>query len=481
MKKIIYYILTAIAFGCVACEKNPEPVPEEPLALKISKDSVYCLPIYKDLSALELSWTAGTNHGTGSAISYTIEMDKAGNKFAAGLKWEIGRTTDRTLVLGHKHLADTMALTFPDLPEDVYEAFEWRVRAKVLMTNEEQVSEVVKVTMAWNASMRTDLYIVGDAAPNGWNLMQATPMVLDMTDFSVFSWTGNMNKGEFKLLTTTEEWLPCYVSDENDPTKMHFREKEEDYPDYKWIIPYKGNYTIVANTKTLTISIKANTEPEKVEPKLYLVGDATSGGWDLSKATQMQIDANDSSHFMWSGDMNKGEFKLLTSTEDWLPCYVSDENDPTKMHFREKEEDYPDYKWIIPTDGKYTIDVNVKTLTMTITPPEEPEKYSHLYMIGDATPGGWDWAQVTELNHPERDVFTWKGNLNSGEIKFPTEIKDDWTGEMLYAPTADCAPTQNGTYDVHAGDPDNKWRITDAGEWQIQINIKDATISFVKL
>ena len=480
MRKFLY-ILGVVAGVLCSCEKQPEPVPEEPLALKISTDSVYCVPIYKDLPALELAWTSGTNHGTGSAISYVVEMDVAGNNFAGGLKWEIGRTTDRTLVLGHKHLADTLALTFPDLPEDTFVRFEWRARATVMMTDEEQVSEVVSVCIAWNASMRTDLYIIGDAAPNGWNLGQATPMVIDMKDFAVFSWTGNMNKGEFKLLTSNEDWLPCYVSDENDPSKMHLREKEEDYPDFKWVIPYDGNYTIVANTRELTMTITPNTEPEKEEPHLYLIGDATAGGWELSKATLMHIDANDSAHFTWSGSMNKGEFKLLTTIEGWLPCYVCDENDPTKMHLREKEEDYPDIKWIIPFAGDYTIDVNIKELKMTIIPPEQPEKYSHLYMIGDATPGGWSWDDVTEMNHPEKDLFTWSGHLNSGEIKFPTEIKYDWSGEMLYAPTLDCAPSENGTYDAHSGAPDNKWRITEAGDWKIQININDATISFVKL
>ena len=368
MKKLLC-ILSVITVLFTACEKKPDPIPEEPLTLKLSTDSVYCLPIYKDLPALELAWTAGSNHGTGSAIAYTIEMDRTGNKFAKGLKWDIGRTTDRTLVFSHKQLADTLALTFPELPEDSFVFFEWRVRGKVLMTEEEQVSEVAKVAIAWNASMRTDLYIIGDAAPNGWNLGQATPMVIDMTNFSVFSWTGNMNKGEFKLLTTNEDWIPCYVSDENDPTKMHLREKEEDYPDFKWII--------------------------------------TSG-------------------------------------------------------------------------GIYTIDVNVKQLKMTIIPPEEPEKYSHIYMIGDVTPGGWSWDYITEMDHPERNIFEWKGHLNSGEIKFPTEIKNDWSGEMLYAPTPDCAPSAHGTYDIHSGDPDNKWRIQDAGDWQIRINFNDATISFVK-
>ena len=344
-------------------------MPEEPLTLKLSTDSVRCLPIYKDLPALELAWTAGSNHGTGSAISYTIEMDIAGNTFASGLKWEIGRTADRTLVFGHKQLADTLALTFPELAEDSFVCFEWRVMAKVLQTGDVQTSEPVKVAIAWNASMRTDLFLIGDATPNGWNLSRATPMIIDMDHLSAFSWTGQMHKGEFKLLTSDTAWIPCFVRDSVDETKMIYRETEETYPDFKWTITKTGNYRITADVEALTMAIE------------YLGGEA----------------------------------------------------------------------------------------------------YSHVYMIGDATPGGWSWDNITEMSHPEANIFTYEGPLSAGEMKFPTELKSDWSGEMLYAPVPDCAPTENGTFEARTGGDDNKWRITNPGDYRIRINFNDTTISFVKL
>ncbi|MBR6018162.1 MAG: SusF/SusE family outer membrane protein [Paludibacteraceae bacterium] len=367
MKKILFFLLATALF--FSCERPEQPVQEEPLALTLSTDSVLCLPIYKDLPALELAWTAGTNHGTGSAISYTIEMDTVGADFAGGLKWEIGRTANRTLVLGHKQLADTLALTYPDIPEGQFTSFEWRVRAKVLMSGEEQVSEPQTVRMAWRAAMLTDLYLVGDATPNGWNLGRATPMIIDMTTLSSFSWTGQMHKGEFKFLLTDSTWLPCYVRDTLDENKMIYRPTEETYPDMKWYIPKTGNYRIEADVEALTMTVT------------YLGGEA----------------------------------------------------------------------------------------------------YSHVYMIGDATPGGWSWDNITELQHPEANIFTYQGMLSAGELKFPTELKSDWSGEMLYAPTPDCAPTENGTFEARTGGADNKWRITVPGQYQIRINFNDTTISFVKL
>ena len=364
-----FFILLSILGIFVACEKPEPPVPEEPLTLTINTDSAYCLPIYKDLAALELAWTAGTNHGTGSSIAYTIEMDREGNNFEAGLKWEIGRTADRTLVLGHKQMADTLALTFPELPENQYEVFEWRVKAKVIQTGEVQTSKVVRVALAWNVSMLTDLFLIGDATPNGWNIGRATPMIMDISHFSTFTWTGQLHKGEFKMLLTDSTWLPCYVRDTLDETRMIYRLTEDTYPDIKWNIAKTGNYRIEADVEALTIQIE------------YLGGEA----------------------------------------------------------------------------------------------------YTHVYMIGDAAPGGWSWDNITEMQHPEANVFTYQGTLSAGEIKFPTELKSDWSGEMLYAPTPDCAPTENGTFEARTGGPDNKWRITNPGEYQIRINFNDTTISFVKL
>ena len=76
--------LSMLACGLLSCENHVEPVVDQPLTITLSQDSVLCLPIYKDLAALELSWTPGTNHGSGSAIAYTVEMDKVSYRLYRG-------------------------------------------------------------------------------------------------------------------------------------------------------------------------------------------------------------------------------------------------------------------------------------------------------------------------------------------------------------------------------------------------------------
>lgn len=361
-------MLSAVFF--VACEKPiEEQQRDEQLLLEVSKDSVACVARMGEMPALQMTWTAGTNHGTGSAIAYTIDLDRTDSAFSGGVHFEIGRTMDRTLALSHRQLSDTLSLYFPDMIEEQYEYFDLRVRAKVLMTGEEQVSPAVTVAIALFSTDTTNLYLVGDATPNGWDKGRASMMQWDMNMPSQFTWTGQLHKGEFKILLNQEDWFPCYVRDSTDATKMIYRATEEDYPDFKWEIAKTGNYTLTVDIKTLTIDIA------------YLGGEA----------------------------------------------------------------------------------------------------YSHLYMIGDATPGGWSWDNITEMSHPEENIFTYEGYLSVGAIKFPTELKSDWSGEMLFAPVPDCAPSANGTFDAHKGDPDNKWLIPQAGIWSITVNFKDTTISFVQL
>jgi len=362
--------LAGLVLLLMGCEKPAEePARDEQLVLSASTDSVDCIPSMGEQTILDLTWTAGTNHGTGSGIDYTLEMDFADNNFASAVQFQIGRTADRTLSFTHKHLSDTLQMFFPTMQDEIIYTFALRIRAKVLMTGEEQVSNVVNIKIGRFPYAVTNLYLVGDATTNGWDRDRATYMLTDPTSPNVFTWEGLLRQGEFKMIISTKSWEPAFVRDTTDATKMVYRKKEADYPDYKWTISSVGNYKIVADVKALTLSV-------------------TSLGGEL---------------------------------------------------------------------------------------------YNHIYMIGDATPGGWSWDYVTELDHPQENIFMYNGPLNAGEIKFPTEIKSDWSGEMLYAPTASCAPSESGTFNAHKGSPDNKWVIPSSGTWSISIDIKNTTISFRKL
>ena len=111
-----------------------------------------------------------------------------------------------------------------------------------------------------------------------------------------------------------------------------------------------------------------------------------------------------------------------------------------------------------------------------------PIKTSTLYMVGDATPNGWDIGNPTPLTATEADplIFTWEGSLNKGEIKLCLTT-GSWDAPFI-------RPLVNGTeisrtaitnakFGMHAGDPDDKWRVVDAGKYRLTFDLRNWTMS----
>ena len=377
MRRELLISIFAVAILLCGCEyKINQNKGEEELALSVSTDTVVLKQREGSSQALELVWTSGTNHGTGSAIAYELQIDveDSDSAFAGGIHWDLGKTTSRTLSFSHTEWQDTLLAYFPAIPLEEYTTLQARVIATIVMTQEIQVSPVITFVVMPYVERAQELYMVGNATPNGWDAQRAQYMRQDAEDQSLFTYEGVLSRGEFKLLLKPGEWLPCYVRNAEDSTKMVYRATEEDYPDCKWWISKKSNYRIEAHVDNLTMTV-------------------------------------------------------------------------------------------IDLGGDY----------------EEPIFYE-LYMIGDATPGGWSWDRVTALVQDDEDInhFSYSGPLFAGEIKFPTEIVHDWSGQFLLAPAPNCAPTAEGTY-VVGNSPDNKWVIPTAGEWKIDIYADKQTICFQSL
>lgn len=377
MRRELLISIFAVSILLCGCEyKINQNKGEEELALSVSTDTVVLKQRESSSQAIELVWTSGTNHGTGSAIAYELQIDveDSDSAFAGGIHWDLGKTTSRTLSFSHTEWQDTLLAYFPAIPLEEYTTLQARVIATIVMTQEIQVSPVITFVVMPYVERAQELYMVGNATPNGWDAQRAQYMRQDAEDQSLFTYEGVLNRGEFKLLLKPGEWLPCYVRNAEDSTKMVYRATEEDYPDCKWWISKKSNYRIEAHVDNLTMTV---------------------------------IDLG-------------GDF-------------------------------------------------------------EEPIFYE-LYMIGDATPGGWSWDRVTALVQDDEDInhFSYSGPLFAGEIKFPTEIVHDWSGQFLLAPAPNCAPAAEGTY-VVGNSPDNKWVIPTAGEWKIDIYADKQTICFQPL
>jgi len=99
-----------------------------------------------------------------------------------------------------------------------------------------------------------------------------------------------------------------------------------------------------------------------------------------------------------------------------------------------------------------------------------------LYLIGDATPNGWNADEATELRKvPGKPrTFTWSGSLKSGSFKFITTLGQ-------FVPSYNKG-TEEGTLYLRESfdDPyDEQFLITEAGNYTITANLATLTVTIV--
>ena len=141
---IIHIIAVAILFCGCEYQINLNNGEEE-LALEVSADTVVLNQREGSSQAIEFVWTSGTNHGTGSAITYELQIDMqdSDSAFAEGIHWDFGKTASHTLSFSHTEWQDTLMAYFPSIPLEEYSALQARVVATIVMTQEIQVSPIV--------------------------------------------------------------------------------------------------------------------------------------------------------------------------------------------------------------------------------------------------------------------------------------------------------------------------------------------------
>lgn len=449
---------------------------ESPLEVKLSSDTVWCDQRADAQEALQITWTSGTNQGTGAAISYFFEMDLKDNDFQGGIKYDIGKTDSRVISFTNKELTDTLMHYFPTIPLEQYSEFEIRVTATVAAASvPTQVSPVKSVKIAPYKWRVLNLYIIGDATPNGWDNQLATSMISDYDNIAHFTWQGMLKKGEIKFNAQLGDWYPCYVRDNDDPTKMHYREKEEDYPDNKWVIEKAGNYLIDVNLDLLTVSF-TNLDGEVPFNTLYLVGEAAP------TAIKLEQSSDDSFIFTYNGALSAGTLLISTTTAtSGCAGYQPLDNNGLGSTGILLLSDLgtASNQWNIPAANKYSVKLDLRNNRLEIG---DYVVYEHVWIMGSAAPGGWSWDDITEMQRDASNpnVFRYEGFLSAGELKFPLEIDHSFGGDFILAPQANCPISENGTYFI-GNQPDNKWIISEAGNYRITIDVENETISFVKL
>ncbi|MCQ2337064.1 MAG: SusF/SusE family outer membrane protein [Paludibacteraceae bacterium] len=485
MKKLKFITIICLALAVfTSCKKEEIKVTDgEPLALTVTPGEIVLNQGVSQKDALVFSWTSGTNGKTGNAISYYFEFDRAGNDFKGGYKNNIGSVTDRSLKLKHGALNAKLKELWPDLTDHYGELMEYEARVTATVAQNaapQQVSPVIKFKVAIYENNFQQMFMIGPAtlAKDSWNAKTAQVMQKDEEDpEGGFIYTGMLNAGEMKFLTTRDGFDEAFVKEsENDDTKMVYMYKtgEKDgeaiynVPDYKWNIPVPGEYVVKMNWKKLTCDITLLREAQY----LYIAGSAAPS------VQQMQLDYK-YGVLKYEGVLKPGNYYFTDSSKstDITYSYGKGASDDQMQKY---DGDCGENKgWTVTNTAVYTLLANTidNTLTITFSPIE------NVWICGDATPSGWwiDEEHTVKLKKVEDGVFLFSGKLTNGTLKFPLQL-GDWFGLFIFAPSNGTVAKGETGMDIgsgHSGDDgDKKWSVTSGGDYNVTVDLNQLKVRF---
>src|ERR1035437_1912777 len=235
-----------------------------------------------------------------------------------------------------------------------------------------------------------------------------------------------------------------------------------------------GIKTDTSNVISLTI-----TPYKPVSKTLYIIGDATSTGWDLNSPSALTLDPITPGLFTYQGLLTSGQMEFITTLGSLLPSYVEGA-DSIHIVLRNSNS-VPDNRFTINTAKVYQISVNIIKLTISISELALP-LYSQLWIVGAATPNGWDINNPNQMKVDVFNAFIFRYNevLAAGEFKIPTAL-GNWGGDF-YRPLTNHPPITDTTAALVQGltnPPDNKWQISTPGPYKIALNISTNSIHII--
>ena len=353
------------------------------------------------------------------------------------------------------------------------------------------------------------LYMVGDATPNGWSIDNPTPLQPSPDDELVFTWEGTLYKGELKLCLSAGSWDAPFIRPENNGTEISKTDITDQKfimhagdPDNKWKVTHAGEYRLVFNLRNWTMStvFLAESAGPVITPieteTVYMLGDATPNGWDNNNPTEL---VKKSQYiFEYEGELKAGEMKACIERGSWDVPFLRPAVADCKISKSGVQDERivfttsPDDKWRVEATGNYRITFDLEHWTIkaeSLDQPSEgntPIETETLYIIGDATPNGWSMDNATAFTRDADDkyLFTWEGELKTGEMKACLVKDGTFSCPFLHPSSPDCEISSAGVaasdFLFYAGDPDNKWKVKEAGKYRITFHLKDYKISVEK-
>lgn len=468
------FFLLAVLILASGCRKEYPVIPaveEGPLAISANHEEVVLSQKMKNANALAFEWTAGSNKGTGSAISYVLQLAEHGTAFSPYKEIALGKQAYNT-TFRHGELNDILTVEL-GLPVGQPSLIEARIIAD-FQTDELSavVSESIAVNVTPYVAVSETLFMLGPATPGGNDPQRATELTVNPVDETVFTLRGTLRAGDFYFITSREGGVAYQAGNESGSLEQ----VPVSEVGRNLTVEEDGVYLLSVDLAELTYTLQPLDAP--AHTRLWVLGSAVPKGWDIDNPDEMLQDIDDPFIFHYHEVLAVGELKIPVATGDFGTDYympvneVGDITDPQVIFVPGGQ---PDYKWQITEAGPYKITLNLREMTISIV---KFTPYARLWIVGGATPNGWNIDNPNEMTvSPENPFeFIFEGPMTADEFKIPVST-GDWDADY-FMPVHNHPPAgDRRAILVPNGNPDHKWLIPQAGNYRITLNQLKETIS----
>ena len=246
---------------------------------------------------------------------------------------------------------------------------------------------------------------------------------------------------------------------------------------------------IFSDVLTITVT------PYSVKPKpkfpvpdsLYIVGDATAGGWGNPVPTPSQqfTKIDDNTFGIILQLIGGKQYVFLPKNGDWSHKYnVPDNSDPSLKAGGDFLPDAGNPNIPGPdADGLYKIIVDFVKGTYTVTAQDPNSIPGNLYIVGDATAGGWSNPVPTpsqQFTKTSAYSFSITISLTGGKQYVFLPVNGDWTHKYNVPDNSDPTLKAGGTFKEDAGNPNIPGPDAD-GTYRIDVNFVDFQYKLTKM
>ncbi|MDX1913608.1 MAG: SusE domain-containing protein [Saprospiraceae bacterium] len=335
MKKILALMLSFGLFAVACTEKDKEPILQPGAAPAITAPAGGSSFVLVDTLAADIfsvfNWTAA-DFGFDAGVTYTLELDKAGNNFADPIT--VGAVNALTLGDVTQEKINTILLTAKDLPGGEPADIEFRVVAKLgsdatlpTLNSQPVTLRITPYTVVINYPF---LHVPGSY--QGWNPADSSTVVYAPRSDEKYEGYLYFADGSAKYkFTKGPSWNTNWGDDGNNGT---LESNGADIP----LASGPGVYRLNVDLNALTHT--------GLKTDWGLIGDAT-GSWDVDQDMTYDPLTN-----KWTITLDLSVGKIKFRANDSWDINLGDNDANKKMEYNGADID-------VPEAGNYTVELNL--------------------------------------------------------------------------------------------------------------------------